>query len=223
MEEQSSNKRKPKGPIKFQISLNEEQKRAKEIILNNTVTVLTGRAGSGKTTLAAQVALDMLFRGDIDKITLARPAVTSGEEVGILPGGIDEKLAPYVDSIYENIYSLYNKEKIDNCIKEGSLKIIPLGFMRGRNLKGCVIVDEAQNMTHKQSKLLLTRICKDAKLILCGDVDQIDLRYDVMSGFSFMCNILAKEVPHFTLVTLEVNHRDPIVDEILKQYAKHGI
>ena len=95
--------------------------------------------------------------------------------------------------------------------------------MRGRNLKGCVIVDEAQNMTHKQSKLLLTRICKDAKLILCGDVDQIDLRYDVMSSFSFMCNILAKEVPHFTLVTLEVNHRDPIVDEILKQYAKHGI
>ena len=110
MEEQSSNKRKPKGPIKFQISLNEEQKRAKEIILNNTVTVLTGRAGSGKTMLAAQVALDMLFRGDIDKITLARPAVTSGEEVGILPGGIDEKLAPYVDSIYENIYSLYNKD-----------------------------------------------------------------------------------------------------------------
>ena len=223
MEEQNSSKRKLKNPIKFQISLNEEQKIAKDIILNNTITVLTGKAGSGKTMLAAQVGLDLLFNGKVDCVILTRPAVTSGEEVGILPGGIDEKLAPYVDSIYENIYSLYSKEKIDSCIKEGKIKIIPLGFMRGRNLKGCVIVDEAQNMTNKQSKLLLTRICKDAKLILCGDIDQIDLKYDTLSGFGFVCNVLAKNIKNFALVALQMNHRDEIVEKILEQYAAHGI
>ena len=105
-------KRKPKNPIKFQVSLNEEQKQAKSTILENKITVLRGQAGSGKSMLAAQAALDLLFKHEVEKVILTRPAVTSGEEIGFLPGDKDAKLAPYTAAIYDNMYRLYNKEKI---------------------------------------------------------------------------------------------------------------
>jgi len=96
-----SQKRKPKNPIKFQVTLNEEQKETKAAILNNKITVVKGQAGSGKSLVAAQVALDLLFRREVEKIILTRPAVTSGEEIGYLPGDKDAKLAPYTAAIYE--------------------------------------------------------------------------------------------------------------------------
>ena len=105
-----------KNPIRFQVSLNEEQKEAKSVIIENKVTVLKGGAGSGKSMLAAQVALDLLFSKSVEKIILTRPAVTSGEDLGFLPGDKDAKLAPYTAAIYDNMYRLYNKEKIDKEI-----------------------------------------------------------------------------------------------------------
>ena len=217
----SSAKRSPKNPIRFQVQLNEEQKEAKQIILDNKITVLKGQAGSGKSLIAAQVALDLLFRREVEKIILTRPAVTSGEEIGYLPGDKDAKLAPYTAAIYDNMYRLYSKEKIDKEIVEGNIEVIPLAFMRGRNLTNCcVVVDEGQNITHRQMELVLGRICNGSKMIICGDTAQIDLKDKKISGFNFICTNF-KEVPGFAVVTLKTNHRDPIVEQILEIYKAH--
>jgi phosphate starvation-inducible PhoH-like protein len=203
------------------VHLNEEQKQAKQVILNNKITVIKGQAGSGKSLFAAQVALDLLFRREVEKVILTRPAVTSGEEIGFLPGSKEDKLAPYTAAIYDNMYRLYNKEKIDKCVMEGQIEVIPLAFMRGRNLTNCcVVVDEGQNITHRQMELLLGRICKDTKMIICGDIQQIDLKDKKMSGFNFICTNF-KEVPGFEIVVLKTNHRDPIVEKILDIYKAH--
>ena len=211
-------KRKPKGPIKFNISLNEEQKLAKAKILNDTVTILRGKAGSGKSLLAANVALDLLFSREIEKIIITRPTVVAGQDIGFLPGDVNEKLAPFTAPVYENMHRLYSKEKIEKCISEGEIEIVPVSFMRGRNFTNClVVVDEAQNLTDNQTELLLTRICEGSKMIFCGDGAQIDLRDKKTSGFDVVCKHM-KEVPGFGVITLEKNHRHPIVDEILEVY-----
>jgi phosphate starvation-inducible PhoH-like protein len=216
----STSKRQPKNPIRFQVQLNEEQKEAKQIILNNKITVLKGQAGSGKSLIAAQVALDLLFRREVEKIILTRPAVTSGEEIGYLPGDKDAKLAPYTAAIYDNMYRLYSKDKIDKEIMEGNIEVIPLAFMRGRNLTNCcVVVDEGQNITAQQMELVLGRICSGTKMVICGDNAQIDLRDKKQSGFNFICTNF-KEVPGFAVVTLKTNHRDPIVEQILEIYKQ---
>jgi phosphate starvation-inducible PhoH-like protein len=214
-------KRKPKNPIKFSVQLNDEQKQAKEVILNSKITVIKGQAGSGKSLVAAQVALDLLFRREVEKVILTRPAVTSGEEIGFLPGSKEDKLAPYTAAIYDNMYRLYNKEKIDKCVLDGQIEVIPLAFMRGRNLTNCcVVVDEGQNITHRQMELLLGRICNGTKMIVCGDIQQIDLRDKKLSGFNFISTNF-KEVNGFSVVTLKTNHRDPIVEQILEIYKAH--
>jgi phosphate starvation-inducible PhoH-like protein len=214
-------KKKPKGPIKFNVQLNDEQKAAKQAILENKITVIKGQAGSGKSLVAAQAALDLLFRKEVAKIVLTRPAVTSGEEIGFLPGTKDEKLAPYMAAIYDNMYTLYNKEKVDKELEEGKIEVIPLGFMRGRNLSNaCVLVDEGQNITSRQMELLFGRICNGTRMIICGDSVQIDLKDRSSSGFNFVCNNL-KEIPGFKVITLKTNHRDPIVESILEVYRQN--
>lgn len=216
--------RKRKNPIKFQIQLNEEQKEAKSVILNSTITALTGEAGSGKTAVACQAALDLLFNGAVEKIILTRAAVNAGEEIGFLPGDKDTKLHQYVLPILENMYEIYNKEKIEKEIQEERIIIGPVGFMRGRNLaRACVLIDEAQNLTHSQTKLLLTRVCHGTKVIMCGDVDQTDLPPSKQSGFDFICKEVAGKMNGFSLFVLKQNHRDPIVEDILKIYKEKGI
>lgn len=216
-------KRKPKGPIKFNIQLNEEQKTAKGKIFENTVTVLRGKAGSGKSLLAANIALDLLFRRDIEKIIITRPTVVAGQDIGFLPGDINEKLAPFTAPVYENMHRLYNKEKIEKCIEEGKIEIVPVSFMRGRNFTDClVVVDESQNLTDTQTELILTRICNGSKVIFCGDNAQIDLKDRRSSGFDLICKHM-KEVPGFEVITLEKNHRHPIVDDILEVYKSFRV
>jgi phosphate starvation-inducible PhoH-like protein len=198
--------------------LNEEQKEAKSFILANKITVLKGQAGSGKSLVAAQVALDMLFNKQVEKVILTRPAVTSGEDIGFLPGTKEDKLAPYTAAIYDNMYRLYSKEKIDKEVMEGNIEVIPLAFMRGRNLSNCcVVVDEGQNITDRQMELLLGRMCKGSKMIICGDYAQVDLKDRKMSGFKFICDNL-NSIDGFGVYTLKTNHRDPIVEDILKVY-----
>jgi len=211
-------KKKPKGPIKFNIQLNGEQKQAKEKILSSVVTILKGKAGSGKSLLAANVALDLLFSREIEKIIITRPTVVAGQDIGFLPGDVNEKLAPFTAPVYENMHRLYPKEKIEKCISEGSIEIVPVSFMRGRNFTNClVVVDEAQNLTDNQTELLLTRICSGSKMIFCGDGAQIDLRDRKTSGFDVVCKHM-KDVPGFNVVTLQTNHRHEIVDHILEVY-----
>ena len=178
-------KRIVKNPIKFKLQLNEEQKQAKAKILINTLTVLAGKAGSGKTLLACNVALDGLLRRQYSKIIITRPTV-SKEEIGFLPGDLREKMDPWIQPIYQNMYSLYDKVKIEKLIEDGKIEIVPLAFMRGRTfLDSCIIVDEAQNVTHEQMEMISTRIGLRSKMIVCGDDHQVDLVLPLDSRYNF--------------------------------------
>ena len=210
-------KRIVKNPIKFKIPLNEEQKEAKEKILHNTLTLLAGKAGSGKTLLACQVALDGLLRRHYEKIIITRPTV-SKEEIGFLPGDLREKMDPWIQPIYQNMYALYDKAKVEKLIEDGKIEIVPLAFMRGRTfLDSCIIVDEAQNVTHEQMEMIATRIGIRSKMIICGDDHQVDLKSKRDSGFKFLYSQSFK-VKNMVGITLMKNHRDPIVDELIEIY-----
>jgi len=212
-------KRIIKNPIKFKIPLNEEQKQAKEEILSNTLTILAGRAGSGKTLLACQIALDGLLRRHFEKIIITRPTV-SREEIGFLPGDLREKMDPWVQPIYQNMYALYDKEKVEALINDGKIEIVPLAFMRGRTfLDSCIIVDEAQNVTHEQMEMIATRIGLRSKMIVCGDDYQVDLKTKRDSGFRFLYTA-ARKIKNMCAITLKQNHRDPIVDDLLQMYEE---
>ena len=212
-------KRKPKNPIKFKITLNEEQKEAKAKILENTLTLLAGKAGSGKTLLACQIALDQLFTRQIEKVIITRPTV-SKEEIGFLPGDLREKMDPWVQPIYQNMFALYDKSKVEKLIEDGNIEIVPLSFMRGRTfLDSVIIVDEAQNVTHEQMEMIVTRIGLRSKMIICGDDGQVDLKSKRDSGFKFLY-AAARRVKNMVGISLMQNHRDPIVDNLIELYEE---
>ena len=212
-------KRIVKNPIKFKIPLNEEQKKAKDEILNNTLTILAGRAGSGKTLLACQVALDGLLRRHYEKIIITRPTV-SKEEIGFLPGDLREKMDPWIQPIYQNMFALYDKVKIEKLIADDKIEIVPLAFMRGRTfLDSCIIVDEAQNITHSQMEMISTRIGLRSKMVVCGDDHQVDLKSKADSGFRFLY-AASRRVKNMVGITLIKNHRDPIVDDLIEIYEE---
>lgn len=210
-------KNKPKNPIKFNLQLNDEQKEAKALILDNPITVLKGMAGSGKTLVAVQAALDMLFTKEIDKIIITRPTVAK-EDIGFLPGDLKEKMDPWLAPIYHNLYALYNKEKIDKELEKETIEIVPFAFMRGRTfLNSFVIVDEAQNVTHDQMETVIGRLGKQSKMVICGDLAQIDLKNKKETGFSFLSRI-EEHVQGFRVMALKQNHRHEIVSPILQVY-----
>lgn len=210
-------KRRPKKPIKFNVQLNDEQKVAKAKIIESPITVLRGMAGSGKTLVATQVALDMLFTKQVEKIIITRPTV-SKEDIGFLPGDIREKMDPWLAPIYHNLHMLYNQDKIQKELDNGNIEIVPFAFMRGRTfLKSFVIVDEAQNVTHNQMETVIGRLGKGSKMVICGDMAQIDLKDKRETGFSFLSRI-EESVGGFSISTLLQNHRHDIVSPILKVY-----
>ena len=215
-------KRIPKNPIKFKLQLNEEQKQAKAVILENTITLLAGGAGSGKTLLACNVALDGLLRRMYDKIIITRPTV-SKEEIGFLPGDLREKMDPWVQPIYQNFYQLYDKAKIEKLIEDGKIEIVPVSFMRGRTfLDSCVIVDEAQNVTHEQMEMITTRLGLRSKMMICGDDHQIDLKKKADSGFKYLYKA-SRKVKNLEAITLTSNHRNEIVEDLRDYYIDNPI
>ena len=210
-------KRIPKNPIKFKIQLNDEQKQAKAEILENTITLLAGQAGSGKTLLACNVALDGLFRRMYDKVIITRPTV-SKEEIGFLPGDLREKMDPWVQPIYQNMFLLYDKSKVEKYIEKSEIEIVPVSFMRGRTfVNSIVIVDEAQNVTHDQMEMIVTRLGKGSKMIVCGDTHQVDLKKKEDSGFKFLYNG-AKKIKEMQSITLITNNRADVVQDLIDYY-----
>jgi phosphate starvation-inducible PhoH-like protein len=213
-------KRKPKNPISFKIQLNEEQKIAKQLILDNPVVLLKGMAGSGKTLVACQVALDMVFKKEVERIIITRPTVAK-EEIGFLPGDLKEKMDPWLAPIYANLYMLYDKAKVDKMIQDQTIEIVPFAFMRGRTFPDAfVIVDECQNITHGQTEMILGRLGKGGKMVFCGDITQTDLKNKKDSGIGFFTR-LEENIKGVKIVTLKTNHRHEIVEPILKLYSDY--
>jgi len=210
-------KRRPKNPIKFNVQLNDEQKLAKALIIESPITVIKGMAGSGKTLVASQVALDMLFTKQVEKIVITRPTV-SKEDIGFLPGDLQAKMDPWLAPVYHNLNMLYGEEKIKKELEAGRIEIVPFAFMRGRTfVDSFIIVDEAQNVTHSQMETVIGRLGKNSKMVICGDMAQIDLKDKRETGFSFLSRI-EEHVQGFKTINLEYNHRHTIVAPILKVY-----
>ena len=163
------------------------------------------------------MALDQLFTREVEKIIITRPLVTQ-ESIGFLPGDIAEKMDPWLQPIYQNFYALYGKEKVDKEMAEGNIQILPMGYIRGITFVNTfVVADEVQNLNHSQMESLLGRLGKDSKMVLCGDVSQIDLRDKKQSGLAFLRRV-EEEVKGFKIVTLKKNHRHEIVQPILEVY-----
>ena len=210
-----------KKGYRFLLSLNDEQKSAKAEILNNTISIILGKAGSGKTLLACQIALQEVLQKRRKKIIITRPTI-SKEDLGHLPGNMEEKMSPWVAPIYGNMYQLLRRERVDKMIKDGQIEIVPVSYMRGRTfLDAAVIVDECQNLDNQQTFMILQRIGQGSRMMFCGDSDQIDLRKQMDSGLAFLSKITDVEGLH--TIKLESNHRHPILDNLIPKYTEKGI
>ena len=205
----------PKGKIKFDLNLSEEQKIAKSNILEHPYNFLLGKAGSGKTLLAVQVALDMYFTRQVNKIIITRPTV-SNEDNGYLPGSLQEKMEPWLVPIRSNMRKVYNKPMIlEKMEKEENIELVSLSHFRGRTFDGAVcIVDEFQNLTKPQLGMVLGRLGKGSTMILTGDPQQIDLKFANDSAIHEVPKLKDSKFVH--TITLKDNHRHEALDEILK-------
>jgi phosphate starvation-inducible PhoH-like protein len=181
-----------------------------------------GPAGTGKTYLAVAYAVSMLKSGEIEKIILTRPAVEAGERLGFLPGDIKEKIDPYLRPIYDALNDMLSFSEVIKKIESGFIEIAPLAFMRGRTLSNAfIILDESQNTTSVQMKMFLTRLGENSKMIITGDLSQVDLPSGTKSGLRESINIL-KNVEEIGFLEFSDNDvvRNPLVSKIVKQYEK---
>lgn len=206
-----------KNKIQFNLSLNAEQKEVKAKILQDTISVLIGKAGSGKTLLATQIALEALFYREVDRVIITRPTV-SNEDIGFLPGSMKEKMDPWLSPIQANMIMLTNKAKIEKMMSEDTIEISPISFLRGRTfVNAFVIVDESQNVTKTQMEMILSRLGVNSKMILTGDSSQTDLKNKKDSGLPYLLD-MSSSINGLGVYELKTNHRHPIVEEILKHF-----
>jgi len=189
---------------------------------DNNLIFGIGPAGTGKTFLAVAKAVEMIQNGDVDRIILCRPAVEAGESLGFLPGTMQEKVDPYLRPIYDALHDMMDPEQIAKRLADGTIEIAPLAFMRGRTLSNAfVVLDEAQNTTPTQMKMILTRIGENSRMVITGDITQTDLPKTIKSGL-----LDAKEVLEGIKGTAFVNFleadvvRSRIVKEIVNAYDK---
>ena len=209
------NKQPPKGKIKFSITLSEEQKSTKTAVLYHPYNFIMGKAGSGKTLLAVQIALDMFFTRKINQIVITRPTV-SNEDNGYLPGSLDEKMEPWLVPIRSNMRKVYNKPNIlQKMESDENIELVSLSHFRGRTFEyACVIVDEFQNLTKQQLGMVLGRLGKGSTMILTGDPQQIDLKFPNDSAIHEVPKV--KDSSFVYATTLTDNHRHEALDELLK-------
>jgi phosphate starvation-inducible PhoH-like protein len=205
----------PKNDIKYSITLSEEQKQAKAKIIETPFNFLLGQAGSGKTLLAVQIALDMFFKRQVNKIIITRPTV-SNEDNGFLPGSLAEKMDPWLVPIRSNMRKVYNKPEILNKMeKEENIELVSLSHFRGRTFDNAIcIVDEFQNLTKQQLQMVLSRLGKDSIMILTGDKHQVDLKFKNDSAIHEVPKI--KESRFVNEIILKDNHRHEALTEILR-------
>ena len=198
------------------------QKKYIEAIRQNTITVGVGPAGTGKTYLAVAMAVRAFRAHEINRIILTRPAVEAGEKLGFLPGDLQNKVDPYLRPLYDALFDMLGSENYQRYLERGNIEVAPLAYMRGRTLDDSfIILDEAQNTTPEQMKMLLTRLGQNSKAVITGDVTQIDLP-DKRSGLIEATRIL-KGISGIATVQLSdkdvVRHR--LIQEIIKAYEKY--
>jgi len=215
-EDKSKQKKVLKNDIKYQITLNDEQKEAKRLIIDNQIVVITGRAGCGKSLVSAQTALDFLFKKQFEKILVTRAAVEVGHSLGFLPGSLNEKFNPYLEAFQENLVKCYDKVKIDDLIKDNKVEALPVQFIRGKTIDDVLVVEEAQNLTKAEMLAILTRLGKNGRIIINGDNEQTDIttKNGEMNGLSYIIE-LSKKIPEIKWVKLKHNHRSDLVGKIL--------
>ncbi len=199
------------------------QKNYLEAISANDIVFATGPAGTGKTYLAMAQAVYALSQGEVMRIILTRPAVEAGERLGFLPGDLVEKVSPYLRPLYDALYDMMDLEKANHLLERGVIEVAPLAFMRGRSLNSAfVILDEAQNTTIPQMKMLLTRLGFDSRAVVTGDVTQTDLPPGEASGLCHACNIL-QEIPGIEIIRFNEQDvvRHPLVQRIIRAYEQY--
>jgi len=211
--------RERKQEIKYNIQLNEEQKEAKRLIRDNQIIIITGRAGSGKSLVCAQTALDFLLKKECDNIFVTRATIEVGNSLGFLPGGLDEKFNPYLEAFMENLAKCKEKEILDKLVSESKILAYPIQFIRGKTVDDVLVVEEAQNLTKDQMLAILTRLGKTGKIIINGDNEQKDTKSHE-SGLTYAI-ALSKKIEEIKWIKLKENHRSDIVGKILDyEYGK---
>ena len=205
----------PKGPIKFSLTLSEEQKAAKQAILHHPFNFIVGKAGSGKTLLAVQIALDQFFKRQYNKIIITRPTVST-EDNGFLPGSEREKMEPWLVPIRSNMRKIYNKPPIlEKMEKSEQIELVSLAHFRGRTFDNAiVIVDEFQNLTRSQLAMTVGRLGKDSKMIFCGDSYQIDLKDKNYSAYHDMAKLVNSKYVYKCI--LNDSHRHSAIEDLLE-------
>lgn len=198
------------------------QKRYVQAIESNTVTIGVGPAGTGKTYLAVALAVKAFKAKQVSRIILTRPAVEAGERLGFLPGDLQQKIDPYLRPLYDALFDMLGAETFKRCQERGDIEVAPLAYMRGRTLDDSfIILDEAQNTTHEQMKMFLTRLGFNSKAVVTGDITQIDLPDGKVSGLRDAVKVL-KNIEDITISRLTgkdvVRHR--LVQEIIKAYER---
>ncbi len=196
------------------------QKKYVDLMKKKTITFGVGPAGTGKTYLAVAIAVNEFKSKKVDKIILTRPAVEAGEKLGFLPGDLQEKVNPYLRPLYDALQELFGNETFVKMLERGTIEIAPLAYMRGRTLSNAyVILDEAQNTTKEQIKMFLTRLGENSKMVITGDLTQVDLPKGLTSGLKHAVKIL-KDIDDIGIIKL--NERDvvrhPLVQKIVKAY-----
>ena len=198
------------------------QARLVESIATNDLVFAVGPAGTGKTYTGVAMAVKALKNKDVKRIVLTRPAVEAGENLGFLPGDLKEKLDPYMQPLYDALRDMIPAEKLASYIEKGTIQIAPMAFMRGRTLDDAfVILDEAQNTTHNQMKMFLTRMGKNTKFVITGDPGQIDLPRRVISGLKEALLILS-DVNGIDVIQLDGRDviRHQLVKKVIDAYKK---
>jgi phosphate starvation-inducible PhoH-like protein len=199
------------------------QKKYISAIRENTITLGIGPAGTGKTYLAVAMAVAAFRAHDINRIILTRPAVEAGEKLGFLPGDLQQKVDPYLRPLYDALFDMLGAETYQKYVERGNIEVAPLAYMRGRTLDDSfIILDEAQNTTGEQMKMFLTRLGFGSKMVITGDVTQIDLPDGKRSGLTEAERVL-KNVPDISIVRFDEKDvvRHKLVQDIIKAYEKY--
>jgi phosphate starvation-inducible PhoH-like protein len=205
------------------IQLNEEQKEAKRLIIENQIVIVTGRAGSGKSLICAQSALDFLKKKQVNCIYNTRAAIEVGKSLGFLPGSLNDKFDPYMEALLENLIKCCSdKNEVTKLIEEEKVKALPIQFIRGKTVDDILIVEEAQNLTKAEMLAILTRLGKTGKIVINGDNEQTDIKTTTgeINGLSYVIE-LSKKIEEIKWIKLKENHRSDLVGKILDyEYGK---